>query len=130
MSSLHVYWHLYAQNQIKPHLRGRLICVLEVPWVAGTPVVRDIFDPSGNDFPGQRDLPFPALRRANHHGILYAGVSKEAVYELMLNDAQMVPEDPTYAKYNHQIVSGARNFFLLDPNRAFKAMPQHLVQLL
>ena len=130
MSSPHVYWHIYPQNQIRNNLRGELICVIEVPWVSGSPVFRDIIDPAGQDSRSQTEVRFPALLRPNHHGIMYIGVNKPAVYKLMLTDPQMEPEDANYAVYNRQIITNARNFFLLDPNRGFKAMPQHLVQLL
>jgi len=128
--SPHVYWHVYPREQIKPELRGDLLCMIEVPWTPGSPVVRDIVDPTGRDFPNQAVSRFPALMRADHHGILYAGVSKTAVNDLMLTDPQLLPIDSAYSFYNRQIVSNARNFFLLDPNRGFKTMPQHMVQLL
>ncbi len=130
MRSSHLYWHLYPQDQIKAELRGGLTCVLEVPWVSGSPVLRDIIDPSGCDFPGGCPAHFPTLRHADHHGILYSGVNKMAVFDLMLTDPRMLPDDSDYSLYNRQIISNARNFFLLDPNRGFKAMPHHLVQLL
>jgi hypothetical protein len=128
--SPHVYWHLYPRDQIKPTLRGNLICVLEVPWAPGSPVVRDVIDSIGRDFPPRSVVRFPALMHPDHHGILYVGVNKTAVYDLMLIDPQLLPIDSTYSFYNRQIVSNARNFFLLDPNRGFKTMPQHLIQLL
>ncbi len=130
MRPSHVYWHIYPRDQVKSALRGELFCVLEVPWKSGSPVVRDIVDPTGRDFPGQALLRFPALMRPDYHGIVYAGVSKSAVYNLMLSDPQIVSEDPGYSRYNRKIISNARNFFLLDPNLGFKAMPQHMVQLL
>ena len=130
MRSPHLYFHLYPQNQIKPGLRGNLIFVLSVPWALGSPVVRDILDPSGNDFPGQKPIRFPALIRPDHHGVMYIGLNKVAICDVMLSDPQIIPEDPSFSFYNRQIVSKARNFFLLDPNRGFKTMPQHMVQLL
>jgi hypothetical protein len=121
---------MYPQGQIKPALRGNLVFVLAVPWVVGSPVVRDILDPIGNDFPGQPIIRLPALIHPDHHGIMYIGVNKSAICDVMCADPKMVPEDPNYAVYNRQIVANARNFFLLDPNRGFKTMPQHMVQLL
>lgn len=130
MSKCHHYWHLYPQIQIKRGLRGGLICVLEVPWSSRTPVVRRVFDPAGSEFPGQKTLSFPALLSPDHHGIMYIGVNKTSVCDLMLNDPPMPADQPDYTIYNRQIISRARNFFLVDPNRGFKAMPQHMVQLL
>jgi hypothetical protein len=130
MRSPHVYFHIYPQNQMKPALRGHLILVLGVPWGLRSPVVRDILDPAGNDFVGQPIMRLPALIRPDHHGIVYIGVNESAICDMMLGDPQMLPEDANYAVYNRQIVSNTRNFFLLDPNRGFKTMPQHLVQLL
>jgi len=68
--------------------------------------------------------------RDDYHGILYAGISKAAVYELMLSDPMMIKQDADYALYNGDIVANARNFLLLDPNLGFKSMPQHMAQLL
>ena len=130
MSKCHHYWHIYPQTQIKHGLHGGLVCVLEVPWRASKPVVRCVLDPAGLDFPGQKALTFPSLLSPDHHGVMYVGVSKTAVCDLMLTDPPMMADQPDYTLYNRQIISRARNFFLVDPNRGFKAMPQHMVQLL
>jgi len=130
MRAHHIYWHIYPQDQIKPELRGGLIFVLEVPWEAGSPVVRDIVDTTGRDFPARTRFKFPSLPRPDYHGIMYVGVNKPAVYDLMLLDPQIIPENPDYSRYNAGIIANARNFFLRDPNRGFKALPQHLAQLL
>jgi len=128
MSSSHVYWHIYPQDQIKSELRGNLVLVLEVPWAAGSPVIRRIVDPTGLDFPCTGA--FCGVLRTDHHGIMYVGVNKSAAYDLMLADPPMLLADTSYALYNRDIIRNARNFFLIDPNRGFKAMPQHMIQLL
>ncbi|HVV71168.1 MAG TPA: hypothetical protein VHI52_06670 [Verrucomicrobiae bacterium] len=130
MRRCHIYWHIYPQDQIKPALHGNLVCLLEVPWTAVTPVVRDVFDPAGGEFPNHMALRFPRPMREDHHGIMYLGVNKAAIFKLALLDPQMPIEATDYSRYNRQIISRARNFFLLDPNLGFKAMPQHMVQLL
>ena len=129
MRSSQLYWHIYPREQIRSNFRGNLVFVLEVPWQAGCPVLRNIFDPTGEDFP-KNPCRFPEFSRADYHGILYAGVNKTAVYELMLSDPPLLQADADYALYNREIVAGARNFFLIDPNLGFKTMPQHMAQLL
>jgi hypothetical protein len=130
MRSPHLYWHIYPRHQIRPELRGNLLFVLEVPWAPGSPVLRNIFDPTGRDFPRTSPASFPEFMRTEHHGILYAGLNKTAVYDLMLADLPVSKTDPDYAIYNRQIVANARNLLLLDPNLGFKAMPHHMAQLL
>jgi hypothetical protein len=130
MRSPHLYWHIYPRHQIRLELRGDLLFVLEVPWAPGSPVLRNIFDPTGRDFPRTTPARFPEFMRTEHHGILYAGVNKAAVYDLMLTDPALMGEEGDYVFYNRDIVSNARNFFLVDPNLGFKSMPQHMTQLL
>ena len=130
MRPAHLYWHIYPRHQIRLELRGNLLFVLEVPWVAGCPVLRNIFDRTGRDFPRKPVGRFPEFTRSEHHGIIYAGVNKAAVYDLMLSDPPMSNTDTDYALYNQSIVASARNFFLIDPNLGFKSMPQHMAQLL
>ena len=128
--SAHIYWHIYPEEQIRLEFRGRLVLVLEIPWLPGSPVIRHIFDATGRDFPPIDPSSFSALMSAKHHGILYMGVNKEAVCELMLSDPPITKDDADYAFYNREIVANARNLLLLDPNLGFKAMPQHMAQLL
>jgi hypothetical protein len=130
MNSPHLYWHIYPQKQIRAELRGNLFLVLEVPWAARTPVLRNMFDPDGRDFPRINSGTFLSFIQSEHHGILYAGVNKPAVCNLMLADPQMPNRDADYALYNHEIVRRARNYFLVDPNLGFKSMPDHMTQLL
>ncbi len=129
MSSPHTYWHIYPQEQIKSSLHGRLVCVLQVPWVPSSPVIRDVVDGPGRKL-NSTAVAFPALLHHDHHGILYVGVSEPAIRRLLLTDPQIQSRDPSYASYNRQIITNARNFFLQDPNLGFKTMPQHMVQLL
>lgn len=130
MSSPHLYWHIYSQRQIRHELRGHLLLVLEVPWIGMTPVVRNILDPQSRDFRLTGTGAFLSFMQREHHGILYAGVNKPAVCELMLADPSMPQGGGDYALYNHEIIARARNYFLLDPNLGFKSMPDHMAQLL
>lgn len=130
MRASHLYWHIYPRDQIRAKLRGNLVFILEIPWASGCPVLRNIFDPTGQDFPRTIPIRFPEFMRAEHHGVLYSGVNKAAVCDLMLSDPPMIKEDADYAVYNREIVANARNFFLIDPNLGFKSMPQYMAQLL
>jgi hypothetical protein len=49
------------------------------------------------------------------HGIVYRGVNKEAVYEVLLRDPPITLDDPQFTDYNRQIISNSRDFFLVDP---------------
>ena len=51
MKSKHVHLLFYPQREIKPRLRGHLIYVLEIPRIPGLPVLRQIYDQTGKDFP-------------------------------------------------------------------------------
>ncbi len=106
-----VYWQIYRQDQIKPQWRGRLIYVLEIPRIPGTPVLRHVFDPTGGEFPrgeGQRNN----LLRRLPHGIIYEGVNRTAVFEVMRFDPRISPQDPAFIFYNRKVVHNSRRFFL------------------
>jgi len=130
MKSTHVYWHIYPRAQIKPALQGNLIYVLEVPLVAGSPVIRDVIDPSERDFPGPDALGCPSLGHSGRRGIVFCGVSKAAVYDLMLVDPRISNDDTGFTRYNADIIRNARRFFLADPEHDLKVMPEPVAQLL
>ena len=109
-----VYWHIYRRHQIRPELRGHLLYLLEVPRQRGLPVLRHVFDPTGCDFPiGTRQA--NALLRRLPHGILYRGVNKEAIYEILLRDPPITLGDASFGDYNRQLICNSREFFLVDP---------------
>lgn len=108
------FWHIYRRHQIKPELRGHLIYLLEVAKRPGLPVLRHVFDPTGRDFPIGRRQAATLLRRLPH-GIVYRGINKEAVYEVLLRDPPITLEDPQFIEYNRGIISNSREFFLIEP---------------
>lgn len=124
-----VFWHIYANDQIKAALRGHLVYVLEIPPVPGSPVIRDIFDPTGQDFQAE------SLARAAHfvnsrsHGIIYRGVSKSAVYDLISFDPPVSGDDPQFTMYNRKVIANSRSFFLSNPNLGFEMMPVNTLRL-
>jgi len=111
---MNVYWHIYRRHQIKPERRGHLVYLLEVAKQPGLPVLRHVFDPTGRDFPlGTRQA--ATLLRRLPHGIVYRGINKEAVYEILLRDPPITLDDPHFTEYNRRIISNSREFFLVEP---------------
>lgn len=124
-----LYWHIYAKDQIKPALRGRFIYLLEVATAPDTPVIRDIFDPAGREFETAR-FPRPrALANRVSHGIVYVGVSRTAVYDLVSFDPPVGAEDPQFTVYNRKVIANSRSFFLINPNLGFEMMPVNTLRL-
>jgi hypothetical protein len=130
MKSLDVYWHVYRRDQIKPEFQGYLICVLEVPSVSGFPVLRNILDPNGRDFPIAGREVLAALWGRRHHGVIFEGVCKSAIFELVALDPMIRVEQPQFASYNRKIILNARQFLLTDPDHSLEAMPGHNSRLL
>ncbi|MGA2660686.1 MAG: hypothetical protein ABSH34_24630 [Verrucomicrobiota bacterium] len=130
MKPPNVYWHVYPRTQIKPTLRGNLIYVLEVPVAAGSPVIRDIIDPSERDFPCHHTTWFPTPGQSQRRGIVFSGVSKAAVYDVMLFDPRISNDDVGLTRYNAGIVVNARSFFLIAPEHDLRVMPALAAQLL
>ena len=67
-----------------------MIYVLEIPRVPGCPVLRHVFDPLGRDFPADSRERISALMSSFRHGIIYAGISKAAAYDVMLTDPRIL----------------------------------------
>jgi len=130
MKSREVWWHVYRKVQIRPELRGRLSYVLDIPRTPGSPVIRHIFDPSGKDFPRCTIVRVRKLLETPHHGIVYLGVSKEAVYDVILSDPAIHRRDSDFILYNRDLVCNARKFFLCRPEQGFHAVPEQTLRLL
>ena len=81
-----------------------MIYVLEIPRVPGCPVLRHVFDPLGRDFPADSRERISALMSSFRHGIIYAGISKAAAYDVMLTDPRILKGDSRFMLYNHEIV--------------------------
>jgi hypothetical protein len=125
-----VYWHIFRRDEIKPELQGRLVYVLEIPRVAGCPVLRHVFDPLGRDFPADSCQRIMGLVTGLRHGIVYEGISKAAAYDVMLTDPRILKSDSRFLLYNHEIICNSRKFFLAEPDHALESMPAHTAQLL
>ena len=130
MKRFDVYWHIYRRQQIKPEVRGYLICVLELPPATGLPVLRNILDPTGRDFPIAGPGALAALLEFRHHAVVFEGVCKSAVYDLVTLDPVIREERPQFMSYNREIVRNARQFLLADPDRNLKGMPEGTARLL
>ena len=130
MKTLDVYWHIYRRDQIKPGFRGHLICVLEVPPVPGLPVMRSVLDPTGRDFPIAGREVLAAFLEGRHHGLVFAGVCKSAMLELVTLDPVIREERPRFMSYNRELVQNARHFLLAHTDRVLKGLPKNTARLL
>ena len=130
MKSAGIFWHIFRREQIKPPLHGHLVYLLEVPPTPGWPVVRNVFDPTGQDFPANIRQKLRAALGRRHNGIVYDGVSKAAAYGLLLVDPVIGTDDPGFVYYNQQVVCNSRLFFLANPNLGLDTMPEPLGRLL
>ena len=130
MKPFDVYWHIYRREQIKPALRGNLICVVEVPPEMGFPVVRNILDPNSLDFLAASRQTLAELMERRQHTIIFEGVRKSAFYQLVSLDPVIQKERPRFISYNREIVQNARQFLLADPNCGLEAMSESQAQLL
>jgi hypothetical protein len=124
-----IYWHVYRREQIKASVRGSLICLVEIPRLAGEPVVRHVFDPRGIRYPkGNRHLKEILRRRA--HGLGFHGISEDAVFDLLLTDPPILKQDTNLFAYNRGVIGNTRRSFLLDPDWDCPALPPFAARLL
>jgi len=130
MKTLDVYWHIYPRAQIKPGFRGHLICVLEVPPVPGFPVLRSVLDTTDREFPIAGREALATMLEGRHHGLVFAGVCKSAILELITLDPVIREERPRFASYNRELVHNARHFLLADTDRVLKGLPKNTARLL
>ncbi len=112
MKSRHVYLHVYPQEQIKFRLRGDLIYVFDIPRTAVRPVIREIYDVTGRDFPPVSDLNIFSVDRADSEHIIFAGVNKTSVYDVMAFDPPLLNNRPEVEQYNRLLVPECPQFLL------------------
>jgi hypothetical protein len=119
-----VYWRIYRPDRIKPHLRGNLIFVLEIPANPNGSVLRHIFDPSGMDFPAQPRRGITRLLAQQRQGIVFDGVSKAAIEELMKSNPEAPKSNSPSNLSRHDLVGNSRSFFLTNPEPDFEVSPE------
>ena len=119
-----VYWRIYRPDRIKPHLRGNLIFVLEIPATPGAPVLRHIFDPSGMDVPAQPRQGITRLLAQQRHGIVFDGVSKAGIHDLMKSNPEALKSMSTAGLFQRDLVTNAQSFFLTNPDPEFDVAPE------
>jgi hypothetical protein len=124
-----VYWHVFGREEIRGELRGNLVYVLEIPRTAGAPVLRHAFDPTGREFPvGNRQM--KALLRRLPHGIIFQGLNRTAIYDVLLSDPRITCEDPQFILYNRQLIRNSQEFFLIHPDRCWDLLPEPTLAIL
>jgi len=111
-----LHWSIYGPDQVRPALRGNLVYLLEVAATGRAPILRDIFDPSGREFPNNAPARIRALIQSGYHGVVYQGVSKAAVFDVMEHDPRILADDTTFERYNRELLENARRFFLQNPH--------------
>jgi hypothetical protein len=122
------HWHIYESEQIKPEHRGKLVYVLEIPRNPGPPVMRDVFDPIGREFPSNTRERLVAVLSEADHGIIIKGVSKAAVYAVMELDPPMLRTDSEFLDYNRRIVRNSIDYFVREPYAAVETAPEIMVR--
>jgi hypothetical protein len=130
MIARHTFWQIFGGDYLKPKLRGDLVYLLEVPGTAGIPVLRNVFDPSGVDFPANSYERLQALLEVGHHGILFEGVSRAAVDALMDWEPPISQNDTEFLVYNRRLIWSSMNLLLAHPYDALEHLPEPLVKLL
>ena len=113
-----IHWHIYSRDQIRPEYRGRLIYVLELAACVHAPILQEVFDPDGREFPAPTRERFSALIEAGYHTVVYAGLNKPAVDELMAQNPELLCADLDFRHFNRHLLLAARYSLLLDPVRS------------
>ncbi len=129
MKRLDVYWHIYPRDQIKPELRGNLIYLLEIPALPGAPVVRQIVDPRGLDFPKrvsencQQNVGADVRRRiSGHERLVFRLLTWGPTSFQTRADHPRFPAPPLWSAAHHAILyqgvskAAADDRMLLDPS--------------
>ena len=134
MKSKHVHLLFYPQPEIKPRLRGHLIYVLEIPRIPGLPVLRQIYDQTGKDFPPLPHSDLFSIAREHGDCIAFMGVSKDSVFDVMTFDPPLSNDDSGLDRYKRDLLRNARNFFLATPDSGRQCdlgtVPERIAMLL
>ena len=125
-----VFWHIYGREQIKPPLQGDLIYAIEVPCRIGSPVIRHVFDPTGRQFSTDYQQRIRGALKRRNHGIVYQGVSKAAAYGVLLVEAGIAADDQRFIRYNQEVISNSKLYFLVKPEIGLQLMPEAVGRLL
>ena len=126
----HTFWQIFCGENIKPAVQGGLVFLLEIPGTPGIPVLRNVFDPLGIQYPANSYERLQALLEMGHHGILFEGVSKAAVEAIMDWEPGLTTEDTSFAVYNRRLVWSSLNLLLCDPFDALEQIPEPVVRML
>ena len=126
----HTFWQIFSGENIKPDIRGDLVYLLEIPGAPGIPVLRNVFDPTGIEYPSNSYDRLQALLEMGHHGILFEGVSKAAIEALMDWEPPITREDAQFVVYNRRLAWSSMNLLLCDPLDALELLPEPVVRML
>ena len=103
-----VQWTIHKEDEIKPELRGELIYVVELPETPDAPALRHVVDPKGTQFPSSGKAKLSD--ESKHRTVVFEGVNKAAVYEVMLADPPLF--ESALEEYNRNILKNCEAFFL------------------
>lgn len=126
----HTFWQIFCGENLKPDVQGDLIYLLEIPGISGVPVLRNVFDPDGIQYPANSYERLQALIEMGHHGILFEGINKVTVDALMDWEPSVTAEDTQFAIYNRRLVWSSLNLLLCDPFDALEQIPEPIVRML
>jgi hypothetical protein len=126
----HTFWQIFCGENIRPDLQGNLVFLLEIPGTPGIPVLRNVFDPAGIEYPDNSYDRLQALLELGHHGIVFEGVSKAAVEALTDWEPPISCGDTQFAVYNRRLVWSALNLLLCDPVDALEQIPEPVIRML
>jgi hypothetical protein len=126
----HTFWQIFCGENIKPDFQGNLIYLLEIAGTPGVPVLRNVFDPVGIEYPANSYDRLQALLELGHHGILFEGVSKAAVEALTDWEPPISCEDTPFVVYNRRLVWSTLNLLLCNPADALEQIPEPIVRML
>ena len=120
------YWQIFSGDRIKPKHRGDLVYMLELPGAAGVPILRDVFDHQGEQYPPGSGDRIVALMELGYHGIVFDGLNREAVDSLMAWQPKMRSDDLSFHLYNQCLIWNSMTFLLCEPEHGLGHLPEAL----